>query len=327
MHTEKKASRRASVRLPSFQVNSIARNMPTYPDEADVAALGRLASGGVDLSQPQQIEFHIAPRDQNAAVDIQRALSQLGYCAELEYDEGELEEDCDSNGVANEVDEYGPSWTVTVEIRIVPTLEEIGRLQAEFDRIAEPFGGHSDGWGALIDSRRELAADVSVAAPEIRNSIEVKAYIVTYNAMGGDPSLVRCVDFLLVNAPSSFGSAIKEVEIYAHCQSRGRPLKTLGFMRARFRERILKLPNVSFHRKARRFVVSYLSQLPVPVGMFGENATRLLSPRDFATYCQEFATALLMIEKRLKPTDDFDMHSLRTHLQQRLSSFPKDDER
>ena len=50
---------------------------------------------------------------------------------------------------------------------------------------------------------------------------------VTYNGMGGHPVLSSAGDFLLLDAPESFGSAIDEVEIYAHLQSSGRPTRSL----------------------------------------------------------------------------------------------------
>lgn len=130
--------------------------MTTYPDDADGAALAGLAERGVDMSQPLDFDFPVAAPDEATAIAIQQALAAAGYESDVEYDEGEPddEDEDDSDGL-NEVDEedeeFGPSWTVYVNIQMVPEYDEIMRIQAELDRVAKPLGGYSDGWGVLTD--------------------------------------------------------------------------------------------------------------------------------------------------------------------------------
>jgi hypothetical protein len=154
--------------------------------------------------------------------------------------------------------------------------------------------------------------------------VKIAPFIVFYDGMGTGPSLRLCVDFLLMNAPPSFGSAIKQVDIYAHCRSRGRIKKTLDSMSERFRVWVQTLPKVWFRRKSQLFEIAYFSRLLYFKEMFGSNR-RPLDLRYFITFCQEFGSVLMMIEERLKPTDDFDLTAFRTHIEQRLSDLPNDD--
>jgi hypothetical protein len=121
--------------------------MATYPDDADGNALARLAAQGADMSQPMHLEFAVAAPNDASAQAIEAALVRDGYEAHAEFDEGEPDEDGD---VDPDDEEFGPAWTVYVDITMVPKYDEVLRIQAELDRIAVPLGGRSDGWGAFV---------------------------------------------------------------------------------------------------------------------------------------------------------------------------------
>lgn len=138
--------------------------MTTYPDDADGAALANLAEQGVDMSQPLDFDFPVAAPDEAAAIAIQQALAAAGYASEVEYDEGDTDDEDefgpdgeyevdadDEDEIDADDEEVGPSWAVYVNLQMVPQYEEIMRIQAELDRLAQPLGGYSDGWGVLMD--------------------------------------------------------------------------------------------------------------------------------------------------------------------------------
>ncbi len=138
--------------------------MTTYPDDADGAALANLAEQGVDMSQPLDFDFPVAAPDEAAAIAIQQALAAAGYASEVEYDEGDADDEDefgpdgeyevdadDEDEIDADDEEVGPSWAVYVNLQMVPQYEEIMRIQAELDRLAQPLGGYSDGWGVLMD--------------------------------------------------------------------------------------------------------------------------------------------------------------------------------
>ena len=49
-------------------------------------------------------------------------------------------------------EEFGPSWIVYANVQMIPEYGEIVRIQTELDQLARPLGGHSDGWGVMLDS-------------------------------------------------------------------------------------------------------------------------------------------------------------------------------
>ena len=125
--------------------------MTTYPDDADGAVLADLAAQGVDMTQPLIIEFHVAVPDEASAKNAAAAMTKAGYVSQIEYDEGEPDFDPE----ADDAEEFGPSWTVYANVRMIPEYNEIMRIQAELDQFARPLGGKSDGWGVMLDDDAE----------------------------------------------------------------------------------------------------------------------------------------------------------------------------
>lgn len=122
--------------------------MTSFPDDEDGAVLAELAAQGVDLSQPLQFEFAVAAPDEDAADKIRQAMTQAGYDTQVEYDEGEPN---DEGEIDPDDEEFGPSWTVYALVSMVPTHAEIVRIQADLDRMARPHDGFCDGWGVMLD--------------------------------------------------------------------------------------------------------------------------------------------------------------------------------
>jgi hypothetical protein len=123
---------------------------PEYPDDPDGEVLAELAAHGVDMSRPLHIEFAVDAPDDASARAIEQALQAQGYQTEIDYDEGESDEDGEFDP-DDDPEEFGPSWTIYAHVDMVPEYDEIVRIQAELDRIAQPLGGKSDGWGALAE--------------------------------------------------------------------------------------------------------------------------------------------------------------------------------
>ena len=122
--------------------------MTNYPADADGEVLAQLAEHGIDMTQPLDLEFIVAVEDETSAEAIRQALAKKGYDARVEYDEGEPDED---GNIDADDEEFGPSWTIYVNRRVIPDYDEIVRIQQDLDAIAEPLGGYSDGWGAMLE--------------------------------------------------------------------------------------------------------------------------------------------------------------------------------
>jgi hypothetical protein len=119
--------------------------MNPYPDDDDGAVLAELKAMGVDMTTPLVVEFPVSAPNEDAANRILAAMLAEGYECRVEYDDGEELEPEDEPLV-------GPSWSVLATVRMIPAYDELIRVQADLDRIAEPLDGYSDGWGVLIDS-------------------------------------------------------------------------------------------------------------------------------------------------------------------------------
>ena len=125
--------------------------MTTYPDDDDGAVLAQLAAQGVDMTKPLLIEFPVAVPDEASAEGCLKAMTNARYASHIEYDEGEPDYDPDND----DEEEFGPSWTVYANVKMVPEYKEIVRIQSELNKIARQFGGSSDGWGVMLDEDDE----------------------------------------------------------------------------------------------------------------------------------------------------------------------------
>ena len=121
--------------------------MTDYPEDEDGTVLAGIAAEGVDMSLPLLIEFFVSVPNEMSAHSCLKAVNKAGYRSRVDFDEGEPDFDSE----IDDADEFGPSWTVSVEIRMVPEYNEIIRIQAELDHIGQPFGGKSDGWGVMFE--------------------------------------------------------------------------------------------------------------------------------------------------------------------------------
>ncbi len=150
--------------------------------------------------------------------------------------------------------------------------------------------------------------------------MEVVPFIVTYNGMAAGPCVNRCAEYVMSAAPQSFGAAIERVDIYAHCQTSEAITSSLRSMDKRFQVRLATLPYLRFRRKARLFEIAYASQFVFAEKLF-ESDEAVLSLTDFDRLCCEFAEALALIRRRVKPSDDFDLDGLDLHIRRRIQSL------
>lgn len=118
-----------------------------YPNDDDGAVLQILFDHGINMSAPIELQFGVLCTDENSAIVIKEALQSANYKAEVSYNEGELEED---EEMSAENEEFWPSWSVIVFIKMVPEYDAIVSIQAQLNKLTNSLGGKSDGWGAEI---------------------------------------------------------------------------------------------------------------------------------------------------------------------------------
>jgi hypothetical protein len=94
-----------------------------------------MESEGDDLSRPRDVEFTVVFPNKKVAKQFANHFSALGFATSTEFAETV----------------QGFPWDVIVVKHMVPSHEEIGAFEDSLQRVAEPFGGHNDGWGCFSE--------------------------------------------------------------------------------------------------------------------------------------------------------------------------------
>ncbi|MBF7074574.1 ribonuclease E inhibitor RraB [Glaciecola sp. MH2013] len=121
--------------------------MFNFPDDEDGNVLKILAERGLDMTAPIEIEFAIFAKDESAAKAIANEMERVGLNAEIDFDEGDLD---DGEAPTEDNREFWPCWSIYHVVTIVPSYQEIVSIQKRLDVAAKPYGGYSDGWNVQI---------------------------------------------------------------------------------------------------------------------------------------------------------------------------------
>jgi hypothetical protein len=117
--------------------------MNDFPNDEDGSVLNILAKQGLDMNASIEIEFAVYAPNEKCADLIATAMNKSGFEAEVDFDEGELDE---GEEMTEENKEFWPSWSVYYVVSMIPSYDEIVAIQKNLDGIAKPLGGYSDGW-------------------------------------------------------------------------------------------------------------------------------------------------------------------------------------
>jgi len=124
-------------------------------------------------------------------------------------------------------------------------------------------------------------------------------------------------DFLRRGCPR-FGSAVGELDIHVYFDTR----KTGDEFRTPFDLYITKLPLSRFLRKKKSISLHFLT------GLGDSRLVEGYGPPRFDLFvgsAREIVRELALIEKKLKPNDDFDYPAFRSFVDQRISELPKSE--
>jgi len=101
--------------------------------DENAEVLEGIAARGTDLSVPRQVDFAHVFFSETEALRFKDAAEEAGHQVSMEKDvSGEL-------------------WDVIASTKIVPSVEQVTRIEDELDGLARSFGGQADGWGFLED--------------------------------------------------------------------------------------------------------------------------------------------------------------------------------
>ena len=109
-------------------------------EDLDAEVIQMIADDGNDLSQPMEVQFHVAAATEEMAEKIAVAAEGLGYEVSIEFDDGEDQE---------EDEDISEPWTCTCSKEMLLEYDAVVAAQAELDKIARPHGGYADGWGTF----------------------------------------------------------------------------------------------------------------------------------------------------------------------------------
>ena len=120
-----------------------------FPNDANGAVLQSMIDAGMDLNQEHEIEFcHLFP-DEESALAMEQRMSDMNIDVDI-YNNAELLEEADDEDEFGDMDDsIGEGFDVICLVTMVPTHEEITRLELELGDIARECGGEPDGWGVM----------------------------------------------------------------------------------------------------------------------------------------------------------------------------------
>jgi hypothetical protein len=101
--------------------------LAAQPSEEDTDAIEALRSEGVDLSEPQEVEFLFSFRTAQPARQVGKTLAAEGFRSTLESG--------------------GKDVLLLARKRVRLDPQEIGALRARFEALAGANGGQYEGWG------------------------------------------------------------------------------------------------------------------------------------------------------------------------------------
>jgi|SRR5450631_1438494 len=104
-----------------------------HPNDDNGDVLRRLEEQGDDLTKARSIDFSVVFSAENAAERFAEQFHAKGFTASVYFSE--------------ERKEF--PWNVNVVKYMVPSHQEIGEFETFLQELADPLGGHNDGWGCI----------------------------------------------------------------------------------------------------------------------------------------------------------------------------------
>ena len=104
-----------------------------FPNTEDGAMLQEMHEAGMDLTMSYAIDFFFNFKKKKDAEKMQQELTDGDRSMGLSLVESEAKD----------------GWVLSCALEMVPTHEDLMRVQLAFDDIAAECGGESDGWGVM----------------------------------------------------------------------------------------------------------------------------------------------------------------------------------
>jgi len=148
--------------------------------------------------------------------------------------------------------------------------------------------------------------------------MEFYVSVSSYNCYGGHTTLSKIGHFLLMDA-IDFGDAVRELNITLHLKTSGPAKKTLESLRETHAAHRATLPKITYYRAKGRIELSIASE--AMDGDEWERSPRLSLPL-FLRGLDEVIRSLILLRKRLKKSDDFDLEAFLVHCEAARQRVP-----
>lgn len=107
----------------------LPRNSSQFPHDENGDILYGIWQRQGHLDKARTVDFSIIAPTEIEAQNCAAALSKFGGKTEISYFS---EKNC---------------WDILLSVRIVPSWENITKMEQDIERLAKPFNGANDGWG------------------------------------------------------------------------------------------------------------------------------------------------------------------------------------
>ena len=104
--------------------------MELLPSDDTGNALRELENNGSDLSRPLEMDFFVAVPSQHVGDIVASKVEPLNFKVSVEQD--------DKTG----------DWTCYCTKTLIPDHSEVTFIEKQLDMLAQPYGGHIDGFGS-----------------------------------------------------------------------------------------------------------------------------------------------------------------------------------
>jgi uncharacterized protein YfeS len=145
--------------------------------------------------------------------------------------------------------------------------------------------------------------------------MEIHCYRHSYDTYGASCIYSFVADLLTIRL-DNYGNDIESIELFAHLRSPIRnPRPTLEGLFDEFHEYLKRLPTITFRRNRKRVEIRFLSKHIVDT----DDDEWKPSADQCNIAAGEVATALQLLKKRIKPTDEFDIERFLADAKELLS--------
>ncbi|MDR3616026.1 MAG: DUF4240 domain-containing protein [Candidatus Obscuribacterales bacterium] len=168
--------------------------------------------------------------------------------------------------------------------------------------------------------------------------MQVYMFVTTHYTMGA--SIFDVLAFILNQNAPNFGSAVEELKLHPHFDDLENFVPGGDQVFQDYKKRLASLPSIKFSRVNKTLTLKYQSKICMGAELYGNPMQRLFDPQIenkhffeienesslLKAFCLELAQTLPVLQKTLKPKDDFDLPGFMAWTAGRVEVLPKENQ-